>query len=172
MAILFGPVAYVNVVALDDWSDRVTTGEGRIYEIQIGRGAQNQDVSVGGELTITVCARFDQPLVDPTFGVIIHDMNGAPLLDLRSIHDGLHLGRIAGDVAVRLTVPKLGLYPGCYLLSPWIMDTACSRDIDFPRLCATLDVFPAAGEFGDLKLDPAWGRWFVRSHWERTAHAC
>ena len=125
-------------------------------------------IAVGGELNIKIYARFDVALVDPSFGVIIHDSNGTPLLDLRSIHDGLRLGKVDGNIIIEMNIPKLDLYPGSYFLSPWISDSACVRDVDFPRLCSTLIVDPTAGPHGDLKLDPVWGRYFVRSHWKSS----
>ena len=153
-------------IVLSDWSDRATTGEARIVELEIGSSSTGNMVTVGGELSIKIYARFDVALVDPTFGVIIHDSVGTPLLDLRSNHDGLRPGKVSGSIVVEMKIPRLGLYPGRYLLSPWIWDSAGKRDVDFPRLCSTIIVVPAPGPHGDLKLDPAWGKYFVRSHWK------
>jgi hypothetical protein len=116
-------------------------------------------------------ADFREPLLDPTFGLIIHNAMGDPLLDLRSIHGGLRLGRVHGRVCVQGSIENLGLYPGRYLLSPFVMDSACRWDVDFVKLCCTLDVEPAGGPHGDLKLAAEWGKYWVPSDWKEIKRA-
>ena len=84
---------------------------------------------------------------------------------------GLHPGTVSDELIVEAYFRKLTLYPGRYLLSPWITDAALRRDIDFPRMCAVLDIHPAPGEWGDLKLDPEWGKVFIPSRWD-VRRAC
>jgi lipopolysaccharide transport system ATP-binding protein len=155
-------------ISLDDWEDRSTTGEARITEVEIEDAAGSPgSVAVAGELVIRIKATVNEPLVDPLFGVMVHDPSGEPLLDVRSSHDGLRLGRVLGDIIVEVRVPDVGLYPGRYFLSPWITDAACSREIDYPKLSCVVDVIPAPIEHGDLKLDPTCGKYFVRSGWSQ-----
>jgi hypothetical protein len=61
------------------------------------------------------------------------------------------------------------LYPGDYLLSPWISDAAYQENIDWAKYCATLSVYPAPGPYGDLKLNPADGKYWIPSSWCRAA---
>ena len=91
---------------------------------------------------------------------------GVPLLDIGSIHDGLRVGKVCGDLIVEVRIPEIGLYPGQYFLSPLIMDLACRYEIDYPRLCCMLDVHSMPGPHGDLKLENKWGKYFVHSHWK------
>ena len=107
-------------VALADWKDRTTSGEARIIELAIGNSCKGNTITFGGELSIKIHARFDVTLVDPSFGVVIHDFGGTPLLNMRSIHDGLRLGRVSGNIIVEMNIPRLDLYPGRYLLSVFI----------------------------------------------------
>ena len=153
-------------IALADWKDRTTSGEARIIELEIGNGCKGNAITFGGELSVKIHARFDVTLVDPSFGVIVHDSGGTPLLLMRSIHDGLRLGGVSGNIIVEMNIPSLDLYPGRYLLSVFISDSASQRVVDFPRLCSTIIIGPAAGPHGDLKLDPNWGKYFVPSHWK------
>ncbi len=156
-------------VSLADWKERSTTGEALITEVEIEDAAGTPgSVSVVGELVIRIHATVHEPLVDPLFGVMVHNPLGEPLLDLRSNHDGLRLGRVLGDVVVEMRVAEIGLYPGRYFLSPWITDAACTREIDYPKLSCVVDVIPAPVEHGDLMLDPSCGKYFVRSRWART----
>ena len=155
-------------ISLADWKDRSTTGEALITKVEIedGSGAPGS-VPVGGELVIRLVSTINEPLVDPLFGVMVHDSMGEPLLDLRSNHDRLRLGRVVGELSVEVRLDKVGLYPGRYFLSPWITDASCTREIDYPKLSCVVDVLPAPLE-GDLMLDPACGKYFVRSHWTRV----
>lgn len=157
-------------VSLADWEDRSTTGEATITQLDIEDSAGNAgSVPLGGELVMRIHADVVEPLVDPLFGVMIHDPMGEPLLDVRSNHDGLRLGRVLGETSVEVRVPNVGLYPGRYFLSPWITDAACSREIDYPKLSCVVDVIPAPSEHGDLKLDPSCGKYFVPSRWKQLA---
>jgi lipopolysaccharide transport system ATP-binding protein len=154
-------------VSIRDWPDRITTGEARLVELTIGDGDGQpaEDIPVGGSATFTLYAEFYEPLVDPSFGVIVHTALGEPLLDIRSPHDGLRLGRVGDKVVVQARISGLGLYPGRYLLSPWIADAGVTRNVDFVKLCSVLQIVPAPGPFGDLKLDPTWGQYWIPSEW-------
>jgi len=156
-------------VSIADWPDRKTSGEARLvrFEIMDEQGRPTNSIPVGGGVRFTFHAEFLQPLTDPSFGVVISNVLGEPILYLRSIHDGLRLGRVPGRVAVQATVEELGLYPGRYFLSPEIMDSACSYDVDLVRHCCTLEIDPAPGPYGDLKLNPTWGKYWVKSTWRK-----
>jgi hypothetical protein len=128
--------------------------------------------ATGFRLGDSVCfeleTEFAKPLVDPNFGVVIHSPSGEPRLDPESIHSGLRLGRVEGRLRIKGTVANLGLYPGRYLLTPWIT-AAASRPVDIVRLCTAIEVIPTPGPFGDLRLDPKWGKYWVPSSWEELA---
>ena len=158
-------------LSVRDWPDRETTGEARLVEFAMAddRARPVKSVPVGGCVTFTLGAEFYEPLVDPCFGVIVHDALGQPLLDIRSTHGGLRLGRVEGNVVVQARVTGLGLYPGRYLLSPWIADAAVTGNVDFVKLCCELQIDPAPGPHGDLKLDPTWGKYWVPSEWAAAA---
>jgi lipopolysaccharide transport system ATP-binding protein len=154
-------------IALGDWADRITTKEARILSMEVS-GDSDEDnslVTFGGPLRITLEINFDTAVFDPSFGVLVHSASGEPILDIRSIHSGLRIGRTVGQLKVAVSLSDLRLYPGKYLLSPWVMDAACRTDIDYVRFCAYLTVRPAAGSHGDLRLDPQWGRYWVPSVW-------
>jgi lipopolysaccharide transport system ATP-binding protein len=155
-----------NRVELQHWADRNTSGEARITKLELDDACNGDAIVFGGNLRIRIYARLTTPLSNPVFGVIIHDAAGVPLSNVESIHEGLRTGTMSDEVDVEVHFPKLSLYPGRYLVSPWIMDSARQRDIDFPRMCATFDVHPAPGEFGDLKLQQEWGKVFLPSQWK------
>jgi hypothetical protein len=89
-----------------------------------------------------------------------------PLITVDTNHQGIRLGKVDGNIIVDGVIPMLNLYPGRYLLSPWIMDAAGHRDLDFPRMCAELNIVPTPGPHGDLKLNSTWGKYFLPSVWK------
>jgi lipopolysaccharide transport system ATP-binding protein len=147
-----------NRVNLEGWTDRTGSGEARITELEYDDGHNRSSIFFDGDLRIRMHVRFAKPTTNPVFGVIIHDAAGIPLSDVQSIHDGLHVGTVSGELVVEGYFRNLSLYPGRYLLSPWITDSARQLTIDCPRMCATFDVNPASGEWGDLRLEQEWGK--------------
>jgi len=155
-----------NMIGLVDWTDRTTSGEATITKLEVGDDAAGNHVAFGQDFQFRIHATFKEPLADPTFGLIIHDVSGVPLANVQSIHQGLRLGKVNGNIVIDGVIPNINLYPGRYFLSPWIMDSTLQRDVDFPRMCAQLNIIPAPGPHGDLKLDSAWGKYFLPSCWK------
>jgi lipopolysaccharide transport system ATP-binding protein len=157
---------------LRDWTDRTGSGEARVVHLTVTD--RDGTLTTGFRLGDTICfeldTEFTKPMVDPNFGVVIHGSSGEPLLDPESIHNGLRLGRVDGRFRIKGTVSNLGLYPGRYFLTPWITDAA-GRPVDIVRLCSAIEVIPTPGPFGDLKLDPKWGKYWVQSSWEEVARS-
>ena len=153
-------------VSVRDWPDRMTNGQARIvhFEIADSSGEVCSSVPVGGTVQFKIVAEFNDPVTNPCFGVIVNDQEGEPILDLRSVHDGLRLGRSDTVVTACASVASLGLYPGTYLLSPWITD-GVETCLDWAKLCSKLHVYAAPGPHGDLKLDPQYGKYWIPSTW-------
>jgi lipopolysaccharide transport system ATP-binding protein len=153
--------------SIQEWQDREGNGLARIVGIHFGDANRNRSgsVPIGADVRFTIAADFHEPAINPEFGFVIHSISGEPFADVCSSHDGLRLGRVEGRVVVHATLQTLGLYPGEYLLSPWINDAFRKEILDFPKHCATLHVHAAPGPHGDLKLDSNWGKYWIQSHW-------
>jgi lipopolysaccharide transport system ATP-binding protein len=159
-------VRYGGNISIADWSDRITSGEARITRFEIG-DRETGTVAFGAPLIFRIYATLNVPQVNPIFGLIVHDDAGSPISNLQSIHCGLQLGRVCGDIVIEGRIDACPFYPGRYLLSPWVRDATYKRDLDFPRMCAQLHVVDRPGPFGDMKLDPLWGKCFAPSRWSR-----
>jgi lipopolysaccharide transport system ATP-binding protein len=156
-------------VDLRGWKDRVTTGEAKIVSVSITDATGGSGtVPFGGELVVTINALVKAPQLDPIFGLLVHDAMGQNLIDTRSCHDGLRLGRVVGPVSVEVHVPNVSLYPGRYLLSPWMTDAGGTRDLDYPRRSCAFDVLPSVSADGDLTCGSRFGIFFVPSRWKRS----
>jgi lipopolysaccharide transport system ATP-binding protein len=154
--------------SIREWQDRSTNGQARIVDFEIvdETGRVCSEFPVGGEVHFRIVAEFREVVPNPCFGVLVHDQTGDCMLDLRSIHDGMRLGQANGVVVAEVSVQNLGLYPGTYLLSPWITDATLVTDIDWVKLCSRFQVYSAPGKHGDLRLDPRFGKYWVQSTWK------
>jgi len=155
-------------VNLENWADRTTNGEARITELQIDGQDNTAALLFGQDLRIRIHARCKTPLTNPTFGIVIHDATGAPISNIQSTHSGLRTGILSDTVVVEARLKNICLYPGRYLLSPWIMNSTTKSDVDFPQLCAAVEILDAPGPYGDLKLHARWGKVFIPSEWKLT----
>jgi lipopolysaccharide transport system ATP-binding protein len=154
-------------VSVRDWPDRETNGQARIVNLEVDDlvTGVHGSVAFGNDLRLTIEAEFQEPVQDPGFGMIVHSVEGEPMLDLRSSHSDVRLGRVNGRMTMSVTVKRLGLHPGQYLLSPWIMDATCTEDLDYAKHCSTLRVDPGQGEGRTPRLNPEYGRYWVPSDW-------
>ncbi|HKW01021.1 MAG TPA: ABC transporter ATP-binding protein [Vicinamibacterales bacterium] len=152
---------------ISKWEDRQGTGEARVVQLLAvdASGKPNTTFKMGDPIQFEFVVDVKEPLTDPRFGLCLHSATGEPMVDLQASHSGLKSGRLQGKVRVIGVVPDLPLYPGRYLLSPWVTDSASHGFIDIARFCSVIDISPAPGKFGDLTLDPKWGRYLVSSDW-------
>jgi lipopolysaccharide transport system ATP-binding protein len=155
-------------VRAQEWKDRITNGEGRIVEFEVldGEGNACTAVALGQPVRFRIHAEFTGIIGQPLFGILISTEAGDALLDIRSSHDGLRLGRTTGRITVEAALESVALYPGSYSLSPWVYDGLSKSDVDWLKHCATLQVLEAPGPHGDLRLDPNYGKIFVQSTWQ------
>jgi lipopolysaccharide transport system ATP-binding protein len=151
---------------VERFGDREGSGRGRVvrFELLDARGCPTATASFREPLRFRLTCVFEQE-VEATFGVLIHSLMQEPLVDLRSTNGGLDPRRLRGRVVVEAEVPALNLYPGDYLLSPWIADRMVREDIDFLHFCSKLTILPAAADGPMPSLDPAWGKLVVDSSW-------
>jgi lipopolysaccharide transport system ATP-binding protein len=154
-------------VSLRDWKDRITSGEGTIIEFEVydEQGAQIDSVIFGKKLRFVMTVEFRRRIAQPVFGILIHSASGDPILDLRSLHHGLRIDQREGCLTVEAVIDQIELYPGEYTLSPYVYEDVTKADIDWVQHCHRLQVVAAPGVYGDLKLDPKWGKYFVPSSW-------
>jgi lipopolysaccharide transport system ATP-binding protein len=150
---------------LSSWKDREGSGAARIarFEVLDSAGHPTSVVSYRAPLRFRLTCEFPEER-EAAFGILVHSLMQEPLLDLRSPDGGLAPRRLGGRVVVEAQVPALNLYPGQYLLSPWIADRMVREDVDFVHFCTRLSVVAPPDE-GRRTFDPAWGKVVVESAW-------
>jgi lipopolysaccharide transport system ATP-binding protein len=151
---------------VENWPDRDGSGQARVSRLEVLdlSGRPTSAVSFDEPLRLRLTCEFTQE-IEATFGVLVHSLMQEPLLDFRSTDGGLTPRRLSGTVVLEADIPALKLYPGQYLLSPWIADRMVKSDIDFVHFCSKLTVLTPADEGRRRTLDPAWGRMVVDSTW-------
>jgi len=154
-------------VSLRDWADRLTNGDATILAIETcdEDGGSTAVISFGKQLRVRLTVEFHKYVGQPIFTILINSTAGDPVLDIRSSHDGLRMGRTSGRVVVEMTVDQIGLYPGDYSISAWVFDNSSKTDLDETLHCSTIRIAPAPGAHGDLNINPNMGKYWVESRW-------
>ena len=159
-----------SAVDLSHWTPREGDGNARLLRLEIldTRGQPAQSVPMLGGIKFRLTCHF-QKKCDAIFGILIHSTTEEPLLDLRNSDTLLTRQEYCGNVVVEAFIKTMNLYPGEYLLSPWISDSNSRVNLDYIRYCIRITVQPAVFEDKILKLDPAWGKFYAESEWKTAS---
>jgi hypothetical protein len=122
------------------------------------------ELVLGDAIWIEFSIEFHKSVSHPQLGVLVHSLSGEPILDLRTRHGGPDIVKAEGSMLASMRLEALNLYPGEYLISPWVTDSS-SKDLDWIENCVSLRVLPRSGPFGDMRLTSNWGKYFVASQW-------
>lgn len=157
----------VGRVSLRDWKDRVTNKSGMIVDFEVcdENGSNVGSVFVGEKIRFVFTVEFYRPVARMQFGIFVHSGTGEGILELRSSHDGFYFDSSGRSVTVEVVLDRVGLYPGEYMLSPWVWDQNSPGDMDWVLYCCKLSVLPTRGAHGELTLKPEYGKYFVQSSW-------
>ena len=105
-----------------------------------GRRFQGQAQHDGSRWAIRSSSSWSSTSKEPADGSALrgwclHSATGEPMVDLQAAHSGLKSGRLQGRSArwPGRRYPISPLYPGRYLLSPWVTDSASHGFIDLAR---------------------------------------
>jgi hypothetical protein len=129
------------------------------------RGLEVTEFVMGDAIRVAIEIDFVHPVAHPQFGTLIHSVDGTPILDLRTRHNGPDIPLATGRVCISMEVGELNLYPGDYYLSAWVSD-ASSKDLDLVEYGMRFTVLPVLGPFGDMRLNFNWGKYYVPSQWK------
>ena len=75
-----------------------------------------------GPLEFELKLQADEPIVVPSFGVVLSDRNGTRLVNADILTWGMELRVTAGENIVRLTIDRLHLHAGVYSVALWAGD--------------------------------------------------
>ena len=154
-------------VSVRDWKNRRTTGEARVCSLSVLSEDSSTPTSIVDfrrPMRVVLDVEFFSKVNNPVFGVLIETAGGEPLVDLRSSHvTEFNAGNLK-SVRIEIAVPHPNIYPGDYLLSPWIMDGCSKADIDWVKRCTHLKIIQDE-KTDPVKLHPEWGKLHWESNW-------
>ena len=143
------------------------SGEATITEISLSsvEGGDGTAFVIGDAVRVDMTIDFHRPIPHPQFGVLIYSIDGTSVLDLRTRHGGPDIPLASGINSMSMTVGELNLYPGEYYLSAWVEDLG-STSSNWIEDCLRFTILPRNGPFGDMCLNPDWGKYYVPSRWK------
>jgi len=155
-----------SVVDLTDWQPRLGNNQAKLLKLEIlnAHGQPTTTVPMFEAVKFRLTCHFPKKR-DASFGILIHSSAEEPLLDLRNSDTTPPGQEYHGYVLVEATVNALKMYPGEYLLSPWIADYSSRQNLDYVQYCSRITISPPVIEDRILKLDPAWGKIYEESAW-------
>jgi len=155
-----------SAVDLAHWQPRLGNNQAKLLKFEI-LDLQDQPTTtlpMFGGVKFRLTCNFPTKR-DASFGILIHTAAEEPLIDLRNSDTTPPGQEYHGDVVVEAIVSTLKMYPGEYLLSPWIADYSSRQNLDYVQYCSRITISSPLFEDRILKLDPAWGKVYEESAW-------
>lgn len=157
------------VVATDAITQRAGTGEGRIVSVSFENLSSNAAAPIGiaEGFRVNMVAVLQKEVARAVAGVEIRNIDGYPLLNLRSDAQGLVFGPFPAHSVVRFRVdiPGLPFYPNTYLVSPWFAESGGKR-IDHLESGITLSLVSKGNLVAESLIQPRRGVMLLDCHWE------
>ncbi|HEX6548833.1 MAG TPA: ABC transporter ATP-binding protein [Candidatus Dormibacteraeota bacterium] len=115
-------------------------------------------IEAGADLTVEIPYRVHRTVTEPVFGVAIHRGDGLYVYGTNTSVDGVGLGRLAGQGALRLSFPALDLLSGTYRVTVSILGSARpgAPVVDSHYQRYTFRARSAKGDQGLVRLDHEW----------------
>jgi lipopolysaccharide transport system ATP-binding protein len=147
---------------------RSGTGDARIVSMRFenSHAQPRTHFNMGEAVNVLVRVTFPRTIQDPTFGVTISTESGIRVADCRSSHDGLRIGPARGDVEICMTIGSLLLYPGTYIVEPWVSDAGCLVDFDWVRSAGSFIVTSGQNFMNGASVASFHGIAFIPTSWK------
>jgi lipopolysaccharide transport system ATP-binding protein len=162
------------VVETKDITCRTGTGNGRIVQVSFldTLGRRTTTFGIGKSISVWMRLGLPEGLGGIVAGVEIKHSDGTPLVNLRSDSQGITFRTRfqQSELTIELDIPGLPLYPGRYLVEPWIADRQ-GRRID--HLCGLLWItLESRGVYAsELLIQPERGLILVDCEWRQREAA-
>ena len=116
---------------LDTANNRTGIGGAKIKRISINNsvGDKSNIIGIGEPLSIIMEIAFQYDFPKIVIGAELRNQNGTQILNLRSDSQNKIFGPCAAgeEVTFEISLPGLPLYPGIYLLEPWLCEYKGNR---------------------------------------------
>jgi lipopolysaccharide transport system ATP-binding protein len=136
----------------------------RIAAVEIGSDGHSAPgvVPSGGALRVRICYDATEA-TRAHFAVDIHTADGLQCTGINTRMDGSDFGVLRGRGLVELSIPRLPLLPGCYVVSVGILDHSTFEPLDLRLRTFPLTVSSPRPDFGLVYMERAWEHRSLRS---------
>jgi lipopolysaccharide transport system ATP-binding protein len=136
----------------------------RIAAVEIGSAAHSAPgvVPSGGDVRIRICYEAAEAM-RAHFAVDIHTAEGLLCTGINTRMDGSDFGVLRGRGLIELSIPRLPLLPGCYVVSVGILDHSTFEPLDLRLRTFPLTVSSPRPDFGLVYVERGWEHRSLRS---------
>ena len=154
-----------------DWVDRKSRGLARIvgFEARDAQRGTRGAIELGNDLSLSFEIDSPVPMQSPVVGVLIHTASLEPVLDIRSSHSDTPLEIKRGSTRIEARVDRFGLYPGEYVMSPWVIDDDGAHTSDWLKHCTWLSCRSREAHGARMRVDRGFDRFWCPSIWKCQA---
>jgi lipopolysaccharide transport system ATP-binding protein len=129
----------------------------RIAAVEIGSDGHSAPgvVPSGGALRVRICYEAREA-TRAHFAVDLHTADGLLCAGINSRMDDTEFNVLRGRGVIELSIPRLPLLPGCYLVSAGILDHTTCEPLDVRLRAFPLTVSSPRPDFGLVYVERAW----------------
>ena len=142
-----------------DGADKKRWGNGyaRIRQINMldARGKRQKTFVTGSKIVIEVDYTVSRTVKNAVFGIGIFTRDGKQCYGTNTRIDQLQEFDLEKDGVMRITLDKVNLLPGVYLLDVAI-ESDVGNPVDYFREAYTFEMYSAIGDVGMVRLDHTW----------------
>ena len=142
-----------------DGDDKKRWGNGyaRIRQINMldARGKRQKTFVTGSKIVIEMDYTVSRTVKNAVFGIGIFTRDGKQCYGTNTRIDQLQEFDLEKDGVMRITLDKVNLLPGVYLLDVAI-ESDVGNPVDYFREAYTLEMYSAIGDVGMVRLDHTW----------------
>jgi lipopolysaccharide transport system ATP-binding protein len=157
------PAAAIQEYRLVPWTNSAKTAESQAKELRIAsaellneRAEPSAVFQTMGNLRVRVRYEALKAVPGASIAIDIHRGDGVYCAGINTMMDRRDLGVLEGSGYVDLTLPKMPLLPGCYLVSVGILDALGGRVYDSHLRAYPFSVMSDRRDLGVVYLDHDW----------------
>jgi lipopolysaccharide transport system ATP-binding protein len=145
--------------------DRSGSAAAQWQSIELLKGSNRRSAfAFGDSLTIRTGVEVRSHIWNAQLAVIISTDDGVPVHGLESINEGMSWSAEAGDYLFEITIPKLQLFPGGYVIDLWIGNGVSDR-VDYLKGAISFQVVQSQDSGLAGPLQRCNGLVFTPSQW-------
>ena len=158
-------ITQIGYADLSRRGDRSGSGDAQFQSVELLKGSvRGSAFAFGSPMTVRTGIKVFKPLGNGHIAVGILSSDGIPVHSLENVNEGVIWSADAGDYLFEVTLSKLQLFPGGYVIDLWIGDAQRAR-VDYLRAAIAFQVVQTSDSGLSLPLHRRDGLVFAPSKW-------